>query len=183
MGGDDVVDAVRSQVVVAEFRSCQIGGVAGGVEDDGAAGGAFFQQFRQGIKAAEMIPVLSNCAFAMSVGDQTVAAIRMNHEHAAGLGAEHVGDMGQPLVGIGIHERARKDEKAVTRCGRLRAPGRANAFVGRAVKLACAHLTTLNFVFLCLVMPKVAIDSDKQSRIIGPDFLAGMTCAYLAYLT
>lgn len=36
LGGDDVVNAVRAQVVMAELRPCQIGGVPGGVDDDGA---------------------------------------------------------------------------------------------------------------------------------------------------
>lgn len=111
LGGDDVVDAVRPQVVGAQFRAGDIGGVAGGVEDDGAPGGAFVEQLRQRVEAEEMIPVLADGAVAVAVGDQAMAAVRMHREHAAGFGAQHVSDMGQPLSGVGIHGLAVKTTK------------------------------------------------------------------------
>lgn len=113
LGGDDVVDAVRSQVVVAEFRTGQVGGVAGGVEDDGAPGGTFFEQLWQGVEAAEVVPVLADGGVAVAVGDQAVTAVRMHHEHAARLGAQHVGDMCQPVGGVGGHGRAAKATKSL----------------------------------------------------------------------
>lgn len=112
LGGDYVVYAVRPQVVVAEFRAGQVGWVAGGIEYDGAPGRTFFEQLRQGIEAAEMVPVLAYSGVAVAVGDQAMTAVRMQGEQTAGLGAEHVGDVGQPVGGVGGHGRQRKRRNA-----------------------------------------------------------------------
>jgi len=42
-----------------------------------------------------------------------VVAVRMDGEQAARLGAEHVGDMGQPVGGIGCHGRDAKATKCL----------------------------------------------------------------------
>lgn len=60
-----------------------------------------------------MVPVLHDSAVAVAIGDQAVAAIRMQGEQTAGLGAEHVGDMGQPLGGVVGHGRAAKAMKSL----------------------------------------------------------------------
>lgn len=113
LGGDDVVDTVRAQVVVAELRPRQIGRVPGGIDDDGATGRALVEQGWQGVETAEMVPVLHDGAVAVTIGNQAVAAIRMQGEQATRLGTEHVSDMGEPVGGVGGHGRAAKATKSL----------------------------------------------------------------------
>lgn len=97
LGGDDVVEAVWSQEIVAEFPAGLVGRVASDVDDDGAAGGALVEQLRQGVEAVVVVAVLADRFVVVSLGDEIVTAVRIQCELAASFCTEHVGDVIHPF--------------------------------------------------------------------------------------
>lgn len=99
-GGEDVVDAVRLEVAGAQFPLSDVGRMGGGVEDQGAAIRAFGEQGGQRVEAADVVAILGDGALAVALGDELMAAVGTNGEHAAGFRAQHVDEVGEPFGAV-----------------------------------------------------------------------------------
>jgi hypothetical protein len=90
LGGDDVVDAVGPEVVIAQFRAFKVGRMARRIDHQCTSVRTLLKQPCQGVQAAEVILILADGAFVMADGQHAVAAVRPNHKHAARFGTQHV---------------------------------------------------------------------------------------------
>lgn len=84
----------------AQFPLGDVGRMGGGVEDQGAAVRAFGEQAGQRVEAADAVAILGDGAPAVALGDELMAAVGMNGEHAIGSRAQHVDEVGEPFGGV-----------------------------------------------------------------------------------